>query len=55
MSKIKIVVDTNIFISAYLGSKKAKFLVKEILNDEYILIMSDEQLSEVKEVLMRNV
>ena len=53
MSKIKIVVDTNIFISAYLGSKKAKFLVKEILNDEYILIMSDEQLAEVKEVLLK--
>ncbi|MBS3968885.1 MAG: putative toxin-antitoxin system toxin component, PIN family [Clostridia bacterium] len=53
MSKIKIVIDTNIFISAYLGSKKAKFLIKEILNDEYILIMSDEQLSEVKEVLLR--
>ncbi|WP_277995627.1 hypothetical protein [Desulfitibacter alkalitolerans] len=34
MSKIKILVDTNIFISAYLGSKKAKFLIKEILMDE---------------------
>ncbi|MBS4025284.1 MAG: putative toxin-antitoxin system toxin component, PIN family [Clostridia bacterium] len=53
MGKVKIVVDTNIFISAFLGSKKAKFLVKEILNNEYILIMSVIQLAEVKEVLLR--
>ncbi len=53
MSKVKIVVDTNIFISAFLGSKKAKFLVKEILNDEYTLIMSAIQLVEVKEVFLR--
>jgi len=35
MGKIKIVVDTNIFVSAFLGSKNAKFLLKEIINDEY--------------------
>lgn len=29
--KIKIVVDTNIFISAFLGSKKARFLLKDII------------------------
>jgi len=51
--KIKIVVDTNIFISAFLGSKKARFLLKDIINDEYILIMSSEQLLEIKEVLNR--
>lgn len=53
MSKIKIVVDTNIFISAFLGSKKAKFLLKEILNDEYTLIISAAQLAEIKEVFLR--
>ncbi|MDK2828132.1 MAG: uncharacterized protein PWP67_932 [Clostridium butyricum] len=53
MGKIKIVVDTNIFISAFLGSKKARFLLKDIINDEYILIMSSEQLLEIKEVLNR--
>lgn len=53
MSKTKIVVDTNIFISAFLGSKNAKLLLKEIINDEFILIMSNEQLVEVKEVLSR--
>lgn len=34
MKKIKVVIDTNIFISAFLGSKNAKFLMKEIFNDE---------------------
>ena len=53
MNRVKIVVDTNIFISAFLGSKKAKFLTKEILNDEYTLIMSAIQLAEVKEVFLR--
>lgn len=53
MGKIRVVVDTNIFISAFLGSKNARFLLKEIVNDEYILIMSSEQLLEIKEVLHR--
>lgn len=53
MDKIKIVVDTNIFISAFLGSKNAKLLFKEIVNDEFILIMSTAQLSEIKDVLSR--
>lgn len=53
MKKIKVVIDTNIFISAFLGSKNAKFLMKEIFNNEYILIMSAEQLLEIKEVLNR--
>jgi uncharacterized protein len=30
MKKIRLVVDTNIFVSAFLGSRNAKFLVKEI-------------------------
>lgn len=54
MSKIKIVVDTNIFVSAFLGSKNAKFLLKEILNDEYLLIVADEQLNEIRDVLLRS-
>ncbi|MFW5648739.1 MAG: hypothetical protein ACOCG5_06585 [Candidatus Alkaliphilus sp. MAG34] len=32
MEKTKIVVDTNIFVSAFLGSKNAKLLIKEIIN-----------------------
>lgn len=53
MDKNKIVIDTNIFISAFLGSKNAKLLLKEIVNDEFILIMSTEQLNEIREVLNR--
>ena len=53
MDRIKVVIDTNIFISAFLGSKNAKLLLKEIINDEFILIMSTEQLNEIREVLNR--
>lgn len=53
MGKIRLVVDTNIFISAFLGSKNAKFLIREIFNDEYDLIMSEKQLREIQEVLKR--
>lgn len=53
MKKIKIVIDTNIFVSAFLGSKNAKLIVKEIINNEFLLIMSAEQLREVREVLQR--
>ena len=53
MGKVRIVVDTNIFISAFLGSKNAKFLLKEVLNEEFELIMSDAHLEELKQVLLR--
>ncbi|MBN4069615.1 MAG: putative toxin-antitoxin system toxin component, PIN family [Alkaliphilus sp.] len=53
MERIKIVVDTNIFVSAFLGSKNAKFLVKEIINDEYEVVMSQIQLNEIETVLKR--
>ncbi|MGH4139703.1 putative toxin-antitoxin system toxin component, PIN family [Clostridium sp.] len=53
MNKIKVVIDTNIFVSAFLGSKNAKLILKEIINGEFLLIMSTEQLRELKEVLNR--
>lgn len=53
MEKYKIVVDTNIFISAFLGSRNAKLVLKNIINDEFILVMSTEQLNEIKLVLNR--
>ena len=53
MVKIKVVIDTNIFVSAFLGSKNAKLILKEIINDEFLLVMSTEQLAEIKEVLHR--
>jgi len=53
MGKYKVVVDTNIFVSAFLGSKNAKLIVRDILTDQHILIMSREQLVEIKAVLQR--
>jgi uncharacterized protein len=53
MEKYKIVVDTNIFVSAFLGSRNAKLVLKDIINDEFILVMSTEQLNEIKLVLNR--
>lgn len=53
MKKTRVVLDTNIFLSALLGSKKARFLIKEILSDEYQLVMSDKQIDEMKDVLCR--
>lgn len=53
MEKTKVVIDTNIFVSAFLGSKNAKLILKEIINGEFLLVMSTEQLREVKEVLFR--
>lgn len=53
MEKYKVVVDTNIFVSAFLGSKNAKPIVRDIFTGQYSLIMSHEQLKEVKTVLQR--
>ena len=53
MERTKIVIDTNIFISAFWGSKNAKFLLKEVINDEYELVMSKDQLKEIDQVLKR--
>ncbi len=53
MEKYKVVVDTNIFVSAFLGSKNAKLIVRDIFTGQYSLIMSHEQL-EIKSVLQRS-
>lgn len=53
MTKVRIVVDTNIFISAFLKSKSAKYLVNKIFNDEYELVLSHTQLQEIEEVFKR--
>jgi len=53
MGKYKVVVDTNIFISAFLGSKNSKLIVRDIFTGQYSLIMSLEQLKEIKSVLQR--
>jgi len=53
MKRIKVVIDTNVFISSFLGSKNARFLIKETINGEFELIMSREQLQELEQVLKR--
>jgi putative PIN family toxin of toxin-antitoxin system len=53
MKIIKVVVDTNIFISAFLGSKNAKLIVRDLFTEQYLLVMSHEQLREIKAVLQR--
>lgn len=53
MAKYKVVVDTNIFVSAFLGSKNAKLIVRDIFTGQYALIMSQEQLKEIEKVLQR--
>jgi putative PIN family toxin of toxin-antitoxin system len=53
MKKYKVVVDTNIFVSAFLGSKNAKLIVRDIFTEQYSLIMSHEQIQEIKTVLQR--
>lgn len=51
MGKKKIVLDTNILISACGWEGKPRKLFRKILTGEYELIISKEQLDEVKRVL----
>lgn len=53
MVKYRVVVDTNVFVSAFLGSKNAKLIIRDIFTGQYSLIMSHEQLQEIKTVLLR--
>jgi len=53
MKKIKLVIDTNLIVSSLLGSKNARFLMKEVINGEFELIMGTEQLLEIEDVLKR--
>lgn len=41
MGKYKVVVDTNIFVSAFLGSKNAKLIVRDIFAGQHLIIMSN--------------
>lgn len=53
MEKYKVVIDTNIFVSAFLGSKNAKLIVRDIFSEQHQIVMSHEQLHEIKAVLLR--
>lgn len=53
MGNYKVVVDTNIFVSSFLGSKNAKLIVRDIFSEQHQIVMSHEQLQEIKAVLLR--
>jgi putative PIN family toxin of toxin-antitoxin system len=49
--RLKIVVDTNIFISALLGSKNSKFIIEKFINGEIDIVITDEIFLEIVETL----
>ena len=51
MGKEKIVLDTNVLVSALGWNGKPKKVFNKILNKEFDLIISKEQLDELKKVL----
>jgi len=51
--KPKVVVDTNIFISALLGSKTCKHLYEGLEKGHFQLVLSSELLMELEEVVKR--
>ncbi len=51
MGKTKIVLDTNILISALGWEGKPKKIFRRVLDGEFELIMSEKQLEELKEVM----
>ena len=53
MKEIRAVVDTNIFVSALLGSQTAKAIYEAFKNREFKLILSKKLFEEVKNVLHR--
>jgi putative PIN family toxin of toxin-antitoxin system len=51
MGKEKIIVDTNILISAIGWEGKPRELFRRIVDSEYVLFISNKQLGEIKRVL----
>jgi len=51
MGKEKIVVDTNILISALGWEGKSRELLRKIIDNKYELLISNKQLAEIKRVL----
>lgn len=49
--RLKVVVDTNIFISALLGSEKSKFIIEKFINGEIDIIITEEIFLEIVETL----
>ena len=52
--KLRVVVDTNLFVSGLLSKQGQPFILLEAWHaQEFILIMSDEQRAELEDVLAR--
>lgn len=49
--KIRVVLDTNIFISSLLGSKSSKFIIEYFLNGDIDIVISKEIFLEIIETL----
>ncbi len=52
--KVRVIIDTNIFISMIWGSQKAQQLFDKIISGDIIFLTSDQHLDEIKEVLNRS-
>ncbi|NEP11253.1 MAG: putative toxin-antitoxin system toxin component, PIN family [Symploca sp. SIO2C1] len=53
MSKLRLVIDTNIFISALLSKKSNPFKVVNFAFKYHIFLSSQETISEFKKVIFR--
>jgi len=51
MGKKKIIIDTNIIVSAYGWEGKEKEILRHILDEKYLLITCKEQIEELRRVL----
>lgn len=51
--RLKAVVDTNVFISALIGSKNCKFIYEELKADSFDLVVSLYLLLEIERVITR--
>lgn len=54
MNKPKVVLDTNIFISAVFWEGKSYYLMKKAINQEVIVFISKHIIEEIKNVLSRD-
>ena len=51
--RLAVVVDTNIFVSALLGSKSCKNIIKYFENRSFVLVLSDPIIEEYRRVLTK--
>ena len=49
--RLRVVVDTNIFISALLGSKNSRFIIEEFLKGNIDIVITNEIFLEIVETL----